>query len=253
MDTSKQWIDIHATQPDARSDAARPGVFSLSNIRNITYHGEEFAHYTTEWLQGDYPVEEIVRVWFIENNYARCQSHIMLTFEFTGARFLTVSVEVRKENALDFEVWHVLYKTFHVFYILATEHDIVYLRTNIRKSPTYRYELNLTREQQQKLFVSICTAIHTTYDNNPVYKVFRTDCVNTLLANFIEAGIPVQKYFWDWSPTRVLYRSGLIQGGWQSLDEVYEKTLINERVKDSAQDGTFSRTLRDSDTPKAVV
>lgn len=243
MNTSKQWIDIHATQPDARNDAARPGVFSLSHIRNTTYHGEEFAGYTTEWLHGDYAAQDIVRVWFIENNYARFQSHIMLTFEFTDARFLTVSVEVRKENALDFEIWHVLYKTFHVFYILATEYDIVYLRTHIRKSPTYRYELNLTHDQQMRLFESICTAIHTTYDNNPVYKVFRTDCVNTLLVNFLSAGISVKKYFWDWSPTRVLYRSGLIKGEWQSLDDVYEKTLINERVMDAQQTNMYSQRL----------
>lgn len=243
MDTSKQWIDIHATQPDARTNAATPGVFSLSNIRNITYRGEEFANYTTRWLSGDYSAHDIVKVWFIENNYARFQSHIMLTFEFTGNRFLTVSVEVRKENALDFEIWHVLYKTFHVFYILATEYDIVYLRTNIRKSPTYRYELNLTHDEQVRLFDSICTAIHTTYDNNPIYKVFRTDCVNTLLVNFLSAGIQVKKYFWDWSPTRVLYRSGLIRGEWQSLDEVYTKTCINERVETATQNNEYSTRL----------
>lgn len=238
MDTSKQWIDIHATQPDAH---VHDGMYSLSHIRNITYRGEEFANYTTEWLSGDYSVHDIVKVWFIENNYARFQSHIMLTFEFVGGRFLTVSVEVRKENARDFEVWHVLYKTFHVFYILATEHDIVYLRTNIRKSPTYRYELNLTKEQREALFINICDSIHATYDNNPIYKVFRTDCVNTLLKNFREVGIPVKKYFWDWSPTRVLYRSGLIKGEWKSLDEVYEKTLITEKTEHLVQNNEYSQ------------
>lgn len=239
----RTWIDIHATQPDAHEDIAKKGTYTLSHIRNVTYRGEEFAHYSTEWLGATYAKEDLLRIWFIENNYAKAQSHIMLTFEFVGNRFLTVSVEVRKENAQDFEVWHVLYKTFYVFYILATEYDIVYLRTNIRKSPTYRYELNLSKEQREALFTNICDSIHTTYDNNPVYKVFRTDCVNTLLKNFLDTGIPVKKYFWDWSPTRVLYRSGLITGDWKSLDEVYEKTLINEKTQDSQQDNGYSMNL----------
>lgn len=243
MNTSKQWIDIHATQPDATVNLGQPDTFALSHIRNSTYRGDEFANYSIEWISGSYAAQDVVRVWFIENNYGPMQSHIMLTFEFTGDRFLTVSVEVRKENARDFEIWHVLFKTFHVFYILATEYDIVYLRTHIRKSPTYRYELNLTKEQREKLFSNICKAIHTTYDNNPVYKVFRTDCVNTLLKNFRDVGIPVKKYFWDWSPTRVLYRSGLIKGEWKSLDEVYEKTYINARSEKQEQNNAYSIAL----------
>lgn len=239
----RTWIDIHATQPDAHEDVTQKGTYTLSHIRSITYKGEEFANYTTEWQSGTYAKEDLVRVWFIENNYGKAQSHIMITFEFTENRFLTVSVEVRKENALDFEVWHVLYKTFHVFYILATEYDIVYLRTNIRKSPTYRYELNLSKEHREALFSNICNSIHMTYDNNPIYKVFRTDCVNTLLKNFREVGIPVKKYFWDWSPTRVLYRSGLIKGDWKNLEEVYEKTLINEKALSSRQDNAYSTSL----------
>ncbi|MFM2414772.1 MAG: hypothetical protein RI911_465, partial [Candidatus Parcubacteria bacterium] len=227
-------------QPNAVQDIATPDVFTLSNIRNITYRGEEFANYTTEWLQQKYDIRDLQKVWFIENNYASLQSHIMLTFEFSGSRFLSVSVEVRKENAQDFEVWHVLYKNFYVFYILATEYDIVYLRTNIRKSPTYRYELNLTPDQQKALFKSICSSMQATYDNNLLYKVFRSDCVTTLLKNFLAAGIPVKKHFWDWSPTRVLYRSGLIKGEWKSLDEVYERTLINEKVASSKQNNEYS-------------
>lgn len=239
----RTWIDIHQTQPDAVVLPADTNTYTISHIRNITYTGKEFSDYTTEWLHGEYRAKDIVRVWFIENNYAPLQSHIMITFEFTNSRFLTVSVEVRKESLEDFEVWHVLYKTFHVFYILATEYDIVYLRTNIRKSPIYRYELNLTEAEREALFTNICESIHTTYDNNPIYKVFRTDCVNTLLGNFLRAGITVKKYFWDWSPTRVLYRSGLIKGEWKSLAEVYEKTLINEKALKHAQDNSYSTSL----------
>lgn len=239
----RTWIDIHATQSDAVVTSESPRTYAISHIRNVTYKTEEFVDYTTEWLSGSYALDDLEKVWFIENNYALFQSHIMITFQFAGSRFLTVSAEVRKENAFDFKIWEVLYKSFHIFYITAAEYDIVYLRTNVRKSPTYRYELALTKDEQKRLFTTMCASIHDTYDNNPIYKIFRTDCVNTMLTNFLQANITVKKYFWDWSPTRVLYRSGLIKGEWKSLAEVYEKTLINERAKDLIQDNNYSISI----------
>ncbi|MFZ2593521.1 MAG: DUF4105 domain-containing protein [Minisyncoccia bacterium] len=238
----KDWIDIH----EIESQAVTSGdTVAVSNIRRVNYYNnEEFDNYSFEFSNKTYDLNELKRVWFFENNYGRLQSHIMLSFEFEHDVFLTVSVEVRKRNLKDFEVWHVFVKDFNIFYILSVEEDIIFLRTNIRKSPSYLYELDLTQQQQRALLLEVCASVNKTYKNNNIYKVFRTDCVSTLLSNFRAVGIPVKKYFWDWSPTRVLFRSGLIKGGYKTLAEVYEKTYINSRTEHAKQDITYSRIIR---------
>jgi Domain of unknown function (DUF4105) len=166
------WAHIHQVEAVVSFDPEQKGVCSIAGVRNITYHGEEFANYNLAYLTEIYDVNQLGKVWFMENNYGKAQSHIMMTFQFGVEKFLTISVEVRKKTLADFEVWHVLYKTFHVFYIFATEYDLLYLRTNIRNSPTYLYELELSDDQQKALFIEICNSVQRTYQNNLIYKVF---------------------------------------------------------------------------------
>jgi hypothetical protein len=247
---NKNWIKIHQKLPGIKW--IDENICEVENIRNCKYDIEnintEFEPENIVWETERYDLRNLKDVWFIENNYAKMQSHIMLSFEFEDDRFLTVSAEVRKEGGKDFEVWHVLYKTFNIFYIFSKEEDIVFLRTNIRKSGVYLYELNLNENQIKSLFKEISKKTNKIFEGeNVIYKLFKTDCVNTMLTNFTNANIKVKKYFWDYSPTKVLWRSGLIKGEYKNLKNVFEKTFIdpeNEKVKNLKQNESYSKTIR---------
>jgi hypothetical protein len=247
MSPIPSWLDVHARDPRM---SITDDILSAQNIRSVDYvtHNEE-SGYTCTYLDHTYDMRTLAKVWFIENHYAFLQSHIILSFEFTnpaGERtYITVSAEVRKKSLLDFKVWHVFFKTFPVFYILAPESDVVYLRTNIRHTPVNMYELALDPAAQKRLRTEVARAVTAADGTTIPYRVGRSDCVTTLMHSFRAAGIPIKKYFWDTSPTKVLYRSGLIRGAYTSAADVYTKTLINTTVAASTQ-ANYSRTLHSS-------
>lgn len=204
------FIDIHKIKPSVIF--LENDIFEVKNIRNIKYTNSEFENYKLEYLNETFDLKNLENVWFFEDNYAAFQSHIMLNFEFKNKQFLTVSVEVRKQSLKNFKIWQVLTSTQFVFYILGKPEDLICLRTDIRerKRNLYYYKLDLAKKQKEGLFISVLNSVKDTEHKNIIYKLFRTDCVNTLLSNFRNANIKVKKYFWDYSPTEVLYRSGLI-------------------------------------------
>jgi hypothetical protein len=262
----QNWINIHQKLPhikwvnenECEIENIRNCIYSRGESKSLEQGGGEAAALETEfspskinWQKEKYNLNDLKKVWFIENNYAKMQSHIMLSFEFREnhkSKYITVSAEVRKKGGEDFEIWHVLYKRFNIFYIFSKEEDIVFLRTNIRKSGVYLYELNLNQNEIKNLFKEICKNTNKVFEGeNIIYKLFKTDCVNTMLINFTNAGIKVKKYFWDYSPTTVLSRSGLIKGEYKNLKEVFKKTFVNpkdSKIKSLKQDENYSMEIR---------
>ena len=227
------WIELHKNlaEIDLRDDSQ----VLIKNIINASYNPNFEFEYKLESLNKKYNLNDLKTVWFFENNYAPFQSHIMISFEFLGGAFLTISPEVRKASLEDFEVWHVFTKNFSIFYRFTTEQDAIYLRTNIRKSPVKMFQLNLTEAQTKNLFISICNTANNMFKKDLIYKLFTTDCVNELLKEFRKSNILVKKYFWDWSPTKVLQRSDLIKG---------QIILLNDKTKFLKPDEDFPFAIR---------
>ncbi len=239
---NKNWIELHKVLPefDLRDQT---GVF-IKNVQKAIYNPVYEFEYKLEYLHKKFNLQDIKDVWFFEVNYAPMQSHIMVSFEFLGGKFLCISPEVRKANQQDFEVWHVLTKKFSIFYRIAVEEDLVYLRTNIRHSPVNMHLLDISDQQKKDLFLSIANRANNMLKEDLIYELFKSDCVNTLLKDFRAANIKVDKKFWDWSATRVLYRSGLIKEKHMSLSEAFKKSLINSKTAYLLPNENYSFKIR---------
>jgi hypothetical protein len=238
------WLDVHEREP--RADIVGD-TLTCRDIRSVSYTTSEEANYTCHYYDQSYDLRTLTGVWFFENNYAAFQSHIIISFEFTEGTtktYLTVSAEVRKHSFTDFRVWHVFLKTFPIFYVLAPEEDVVYLRTEVRHTPVHMYRLALDPAARERLLRAIMSDINKSYDHFIPYRVGRSDCITRLMQHFRTANIPIQKHWWDWSPARVLLRSGLIEGTCTSLRDMRTRTLINSKVAGSTQTGEYSTRLR---------
>jgi hypothetical protein len=250
---NKNWIKIHEKLPSV--NWLDENVCEVENVRNLKYkltdQNSEFEPSEILWGSEKYDLRNLKDVWLVENNYAKFQSHIMLSFELIEndkSEFLTVSAEVRKTGGANFEIWYVLY--------FGKEEDLIFLRTNFRKSGVYLYKLNLDKNESVNLFKEISKNTNSISKGvNVIYKLFKTDCVNTMLLNFTNAGIKVKKYFWDYSPTTVLWRSGLIknevlengENKFKNLKDVFKKTEINienDKIKKLKQSSEFSSEIR---------
>ncbi len=229
---NKNWINIHRVISSVKW--LDENICEINNIRNFKYNyhikdtenNPEILNYENE----KYDLRDLKKVWFIENKWADIpfHSHIMISFEFVDNRFITFGLEVRKRDDDIFQLYKVFWKTYNVFYVVAKEEDILYLRTNVRdksRAKTFLHELNLNKYEAVNLFKTICASVDDYRKKDIVYKVFKTDCVSGMMQNFINAGIKVKKYFWDYSPTAVLQRSGLIENTVQDINESVTKDL----------------------------
>jgi hypothetical protein len=251
---NKNWIKIH--QKLSFIKWLDENICEIENIRNFKYDknkentedNPEELNYETE----TYDLKNLKKAWFIENKWSELpfHSHIMISFKFENDRFITFALEVRKNSHEVFELYKVFWKSYNVFYVVAKEEDVLYLRTNIRKEDEGElniFEINLNKDQTENLFKVICDDVNFSFENNIIYKVFTTDCVSGMLNNFVNAKIKIKKYFWDFSPIKVMWRNNLIKGNFKNLKQVVKETLVNpkdQKIKNLKQDKNYSLEIR---------
>ncbi len=239
----RQWEQFHKELPEVVVDAN--GVAMIKNIRHARYT-EEFK-YDLAYSSDIFNITHVKRVWFAIEPYARFQAHTFLSFEFTDGRFLSLSVEVRKTNAEDFWGWQVLVWNYEIFYVLADEQDVLYLRTNIRKDHVHLYPLTLTPNESQAVFRSVLESVNT-YAHKPFwYRLLKRNCTIQPMRHLRVAAksLPwwhiryVLTEYADW----VLYKYRLIDTH-DTFENIRKQYYVTDKAQKLPCDANFSQAIR---------
>jgi len=149
-------------------------IVSIQNIRNASYRTTE--DYDVSRYDDTFDLTQLDELWFAVEPFSsvRGPAHTLLSFGF-GGRYISISVETRKQLGEDYDPVYGLLNGYELIYVIATEQDVIGLRANHRHDDVYLYPIRTTPEKMQALFVDMITRAdslgrtpefyHTVFDN----------------------------------------------------------------------------------------
>ena len=223
-------------------------TITITNLRDFRYNTDESIS-EVRYLNETYLLSEFKNVWygishFGENGLA----HVLLSFEFSNDKFLAVSIEARLQNK-NVDGYHPIAGLFGAYtqtIVLATEQDVIGLRTHVRGEPFYLYKLELPEIYTKPLLLNYLRKAHALTQKPALYDSILDNCMTGLLAESQQF-----KSMFSWFDKRILlpgnsdslaYDLGYIDQS-KPFQQVKEHALIDSSVT-QIEDPDFSTKIR---------
>jgi len=220
---------------------------TVRNVRNFRYRAVE--DFDERWETRTYDLARLdgLDVFFIDWG-APLINHTILSWSFADGQHLAISVEVRKRRTQDYSAWKALFRQYELIYVVATEEDVVKLRTSYRKhEETYLYRLRTSQAAARTLLLDFLEEINRVARQPLWYNALVANCTTVIRQRVLHAGgkLPLtwrllaNAYMPDF-----LYRRGLLDTS-LPFAELKAMSHINERARRIGQDEDFSARIRD--------
>jgi len=176
----KNWQDQFVVLP---SVAMSGDKICIKNIRDFRYNNDESVR-EKRYLDQEYRLSEFKRAWygishFGDNNLA----HVFISFEFSNQSYLVVSIEARLEKEhTSYNPVKGLFRSFNKTVVLATEQDVIGLRSHIRDERVYLYPLDVPELYTKPLLLNFLREAQVLRDKPQFYNTLIDNCMTGLLA-----------------------------------------------------------------------
>jgi hypothetical protein len=221
-------------------------AFTIENLRDFTWTGpfEAKQNYITD----AYKVSDIQGVDVVISHFAEFEglAHIFLSFAFVDGRHVSISVESRREKGEKFSPFWGLLDQYEMIYVVATDRDIIGLRTGHRNERVYIYPTKASKEKAQELFKRLAANINAIHAEPVMYNTLMHNCTNEV-SREVEAmstiDFPITYKtilpgFFD----EVLYSVGVIDTS-EPFEELRRASLVNNALVDE-EDEDFAVHVR---------
>jgi hypothetical protein len=217
----------------------------MDQVRDFAWRSDD--DYQVRWQAQRYDLAALQSVDLLTSYWGMpAIAHVLVSFGFGDGRFLTFSVEIRKERGESYSSVAGFFKQYELSIIAAEERDIVAVRTNVRGEDDYLYRVNLPREEIRQLLLSYIDQANQLQRRPRWYNSATANCTTLVfqMMQRIVDGLPLdyRLLLSGYLPEYVMERGGLEPG--LSLEQLRERGRITERAKQAAGRADFSRAIR---------
>ncbi|SMF39120.1 protein of unknown function [Alteromonadaceae bacterium Bs31] len=229
----------------------------IGNLRDFRYQAagknasDQIAQ--RQYLTGEYQFSQLKQLWYgISHFGAMGMAHVFVSFEFEGGQYLVVSIEARLQNSDDgYHPIRGLFRQYQKTIVLATEQDVIGLRSHIRQEKVYLYPLALDSDAQQELLKGYLLVAQGLQQQPAFYNTFTDNCMTGLLKVTRSFN-----HWWQWLDYRIMlpgysdrlsFERGLIKQA-DSLSAAQARYSI-DGSKGAVDSSDFSSLIRQ---PKAL-
>lgn len=222
---------------------------NITNIRNIDYRTT--SDYDIRYYDKTFDIAKLSSVWFMVepfSGHGAGAAHTLVSFGFDDGDYVAVSVEIRKEKGESFSPIKGVLRQYELVYVIADESDVIKLRSNYRKDEVFLYPIQTTKENMQKLFVSMLTRANKLATKPEFYNTLTNTCTTNLVmhANEIVSGrVPFSYKVLMPAYSDELAREIELIDNTLSIEELRVKYRINDKALKYANDALFSERIRE--------
>jgi hypothetical protein len=175
---TRDWAPDLVRAPRAEVQGSR---VTLHDLRNFRYRST--TDWDAAWYSATYDTRELVRAWFIVEPFSGFEgaAHTMVSFEFSGDRFLSFSVEVRRERGETYSVLGGLFRQYEIIYVAGDERDLIQLRSNHRRDDVYLYPVRASQERTAAFFLDMVQRMNGLHARPEFYNSFTSNCTTNLV------------------------------------------------------------------------
>lgn len=248
---TRAWATDHAVAPTVEiASVGTSTLYIIDGVRMTDYTKTEPA---VSRYQDHIMSTDIIGMWYVVVPFARFgAAHTLLSFEMEDGKFISISVEARREAGESYSPWLGLIDQYELIYVVADERDIIGRRVLVDKDPVYVYPTIATAQQSQQIFDSIMRRIDRLEKKPESYDTIFNNCT-TNLADHINATIGDNTV--PWSSTLVMPKEsdryahslGLLAiDATSDIESERKSHLVNEAASSSISKLNFSKIIRES-------
>lgn len=247
------WLTMPAiSEADWQPDVAQlPSVefhgdrVRVRNIRDFIYTSE--FDYQPRYIDEEYSLSSLRTLdLFLIYWGSPWIAHTILSFGFDDGRYLAVSIEARKQVGQSYSALRSFFRQFTLIYVVATERDVVRLRTNLRHEDVYLYRLQATPQLARDAFLQYAAHINRLAQAPEWYNAIVDNCT-TSIRNDIYAYLPDPSFDWrllvNGRLDEMIYERGRLD---QALPftELKRRSYINPKAQVLPEQADFSAGVR---------
>ena len=239
----RDWDTIDSVVPEITWSG---NVVNINNIRNHAWKSDkEFAAW---YLNLAYSLDEIEWMQYIITPFSEYDwpAHAMISFSFSGWRHLVISPEIRKEKWESFDAVNGVLNQYELYYVVATEDDIIKLRTNYRNNQVYMYPIKTEKEKVQSIFRSMLIRTDKLIKEPEFYNTLWNNCATNVLSHanafridklkaWIQSILPAHS-------DELIYNAGLINTNLSAAD-ARSYYRIDEDARSVSGEAIFSEVI----------
>ncbi|WP_170355516.1 DUF4105 domain-containing protein [Ruegeria lacuscaerulensis] len=220
-------------------------TLTLNDVRAFEWQSADT--FEEKWITREYDLSQIESVDLFMSYWGGPEmAHLMLSFGFSDGRYLTWSIEVRRQVGESFSPVADFFKAHPIVMIAAEERDVVGLRSNVRKEKVHLFRLRGELEERIKLISAYVEAANEIAERPRWFNSVFTNCSRSaiLIARHVGISVPVDYrvvingYFPDY-----LYEQGLTNTE-IDIQQLYSLGDITANALANGLDEGYSAAIR---------
>ena len=223
------------------------GRVHFKDIRDFRYTSP--TEWTPAWYDATYELSDLEAAYYIVEHFSDPESiaHTMVSFRFSGDRFLAFSVELHKEVGESYSPVRGLFRQYELHYVVADERDALQLRTNYRPSRVRVHPITADRDRMEAYFLDLVARVNQLAAEPEFYHSLVSSCT-TNLADHLESvtrhrvRMDHRVYLPGYS-SELAWELGLL--GQTDLEEVLHRDQVTaDQIEASRGHDEYSRIVR---------
>lgn len=239
----RDWDPVDAILPEISWSG---NIVTIDHIRDHTWKTD--TDYIPWYRKASYSLDDIEWLSYIITPFSAHDgpAHTMFSFSFSWGQHIVISGEIRKERGESFDAIDGILNQYELAYIVATENDIIQLRTNYRKNQVYMYPIKTDKEKIQLLFRSMLIRADKLSREPEFYNTVWNNCTTSILSH-VNALRKEKINGWMYTilpahSDEIVYKAGLIDTS-LSLSGAREYYRIDELARSYTWDLNFSEII----------
>jgi hypothetical protein len=214
------WADDVAQMSWGQVDGNQ---LTVHNVRNFNWRSEQ--DYDVAWETRRYELNQLSSLDLSTSYWGMPEiAHVLVSFGFADGRFLTFTVEVRKEKGEAYSEIGGFFKEFELSIVATDERDALRVRTNVRGEDVYLYRIDMPPEAMQALLLSYVEQANALVEQPRFYNTITANCT-TIVFDMLQQIV------------------GGLQDGY-TLEELHERGRITDRAQAAHDAPDFSWRIR---------
>ena len=220
-------------------------VLTLNGVRNFTWRTT--TDFTPVWEDRRYDLSTIATAdMYVVYWAGPVIAHTIVSFGFADGRHIAFSIEIRKENGVDYSSIAGFFKRYELVFIAAEERDLMLLRKAFNEDVRL-YRLRLDPAAARAFLLEYVDRANDLAAHPRFYDTLTTNCTTTIfqMARALRATLPL-----DWRIVlngylpAYLYRVAAVDTS-IPLDDLIARAKVSDRIEPGLDEVAFGQRLRE--------